>query len=68
VIGHEDVGVQIAAMRAAGSRELFQVEPVIIGCIEAGLAVIATLGDVLGDTWQMQARWAGHGMSSVYAG
>lgn len=65
MIGHEDIGVEIACMRTAGGHQQFQVEPIVAIRIKTRLTVIAALGNVLRYSWQMESGRAGHDMASL---
>jgi len=41
--------MEAAVVRTAGLVQQFQVKPVVVISMEANLAVVAALGDVLGD-------------------
>lgn len=62
VVGHEDVGVDDAA--PVGSRFLEPVEVAVIVLLgeEAGLAIDASLDEVLRNSGKLDARAAGHGL------
>lgn len=68
MVGHEDVGMKGACMRAAGSQQEIEVKPVVVIRIEGRLTVISALGDMLRYSWQMESGGSGHGMSSLNEG
>jgi len=63
MICHEDIGMQSARMYPAGVIQQFKIQPVVLICIKAGLAIIATLGDMLRDTGNVQSGRAWHVMT-----
>ena len=65
MVGHQHIGVKGTIMCAAGLAKQLQVKPVVIPGIKAGLAVVAALGNVLGNAGQVEARRSWHAVSSV---
>ena len=65
MIGHQDTGMEAAVVCTAGLVQQLQVKPVVVISMEANLAVVAALGDVLGDIRQVKSGWARHGDDSM---
>src|SRR5690606_416036 len=68
VVGHQHVGVHGAVQLQREVPQVIQVAmPVDVG-EEAGLAVVAALDDVLGETGEIEAWTTGHGRERTPAG
>jgi hypothetical protein len=61
VIGHQDKGVHPATVASGGIAEIGEVALVVLLAMKTGLAVVAALNDVLGNTDEMKAGLSGHG-------
>jgi len=57
MVGHQGIGVQRASFLAEGFTEPMEVRVVVLVGKEAGLAVVAALDDVQGDTVEVSS-WA----------
>ncbi len=55
VVGHQDVGMQLATVRQAKLAEILQIALAINLAEEAGLAIVATLDGVLGNAGQIDS-------------
>jgi hypothetical protein len=51
MIGHQNIGVDIATVLFSGCLELFQKKPVILVCAKDFLAIITTLDHMLRLAW-----------------
>jgi hypothetical protein len=60
MIGHQDIGMDGDSVFSGGFAQAFQVEPVIVVCIEAGLTIVAALDNVLGDRRYTKPWETGH--------
>ena len=65
MIGHQNIGMEAAIMCPAGFMQQFHIKPVVIIRVEAHLAVIATLGDVLRYVRKVEADWPWHAGYSI---
>lgn len=64
MVGHENVGVNVAASLVGVLAQPVEIKAVIVIRIKAGLAVVASLDDVLRDVGQNQAGATRHGVLS----
>ena len=63
MVGHQDVGMYSDMVPAAGGFQAFKIKDVVMFREEAGIAIIASLYDMAGDAWYIQAGFSWHGNS-----
>lgn len=65
VVGHQYIGVHVAVAGQCDFAQVLQVALVVDSAEEAGLAVVATLDDMLGDAGQIDPRLPCHGLAPL---
>jgi hypothetical protein len=67
VVGHQTIGVQLAAVAAQAATELEKIELAVLVREEAGRAVVAALTHVHRDAGEHDAAAAWHARSTTHA-
>jgi hypothetical protein len=65
MVGHQNVGVHLATVLAAGLIHGLDVDPLVLLGKETGLTVIAALNDVLRIARELEPRFPWHDLSSL---